>query len=46
MIEAFKDTPEAITNTIAIAERCNLELELGTPHLPNFPYPRARRSTV
>ncbi|MEE9543820.1 MAG: DNA polymerase III subunit alpha, partial [Thermodesulfobacteriota bacterium] len=40
MIEAFKDTPEAIANTIAIAERCNLELELGTPHLPNFPVPK------
>jgi DNA polymerase-3 subunit alpha len=40
MIEAFKDTPEAISNTIAIAERCNLELELGTPHLPNFPVPK------
>ncbi|HBO85164.1 MAG: DNA polymerase III subunit alpha [Deltaproteobacteria bacterium GWC2_42_11] len=35
----FKDTPDAIRNTIEIAERCNLELKLGEYHLPNFPVP-------
>lgn len=39
MIEAFKHVPEAIENTIEIAERCNLELELGVDHLPDFPLP-------
>ncbi|WKZ31613.1 MAG: DNA polymerase III subunit alpha [Thermodesulfobacteriota bacterium] len=39
MNEAFKDTPEAIANTIEIAERCNFELTLGKNHLPEFPVP-------
>ncbi|NIA18390.1 MAG: PHP domain-containing protein, partial [Actinobacteria bacterium] len=32
--EAFKDTPEAIENTVKIAGKCNLELELGNIQLP------------
>ncbi len=39
MIESFKDIPEAITNTIEIAERCNFEMKLGEHHLPEFPVP-------
>ncbi|MCC6503128.1 MAG: DNA polymerase III subunit alpha [Deltaproteobacteria bacterium] len=39
MNEAFKDTPEAISNTIEIAERCNFELNLGKNFLPEFPLP-------
>jgi len=39
MKKAFSHIPEAITNTISIAERCNLELELGKFHLPHFPVP-------
>jgi len=39
MKRIFAATPEAITNTVAIAERCNLEIELGKYHLPNFPVP-------
>ena len=39
MAAAFKDTPEAIANTIEIAERCNFELKLGEHHLPDFPVP-------
>lgn len=39
MKKSFSYIPEAITNTIRIAERCNLELELGKYHLPNFPVP-------
>ena len=39
MIESFKDTPEAIANTIEIAERCNLELTFGENYLPEFPLP-------
>jgi DNA polymerase-3 subunit alpha len=35
----FSDLPEAIENTLAIAERCNLELKLGAYHLPEFPVP-------
>jgi DNA polymerase-3 subunit alpha len=39
MKEAFKEVPEAIKNTIEIAERCNLELRLDEHHLPDFPVP-------
>ncbi len=36
---AFKDYPEAITNTAAIAEKCTFALELGKTKLPKFPVP-------
>jgi DNA polymerase-3 subunit alpha len=36
MIEAFKDMPGAITNTVAIAERCNVEFRLGENLLPRY----------
>jgi len=39
MAEAFSDYPEAIENTLRIAEACDLELELGKNILPNFPLP-------
>ncbi|MBI2630735.1 DNA polymerase III subunit alpha [Candidatus Nomurabacteria bacterium] len=34
--EVFKDTPEAVTNTLKIAYMCNLELELGRWVFPDF----------
>lgn len=39
MTALFADVPQAIENTIAIATRCSLEIEIGTYHLPNFPVP-------
>lgn len=39
MKKSFSHVPEAIANTIAIAERCNVELDLGKYHLPHFPVP-------
>ncbi len=35
----FADYPEALDNTLAIAERCNLELEFGKPKYPNYTPP-------
>jgi DNA polymerase-3 subunit alpha len=32
----FRWIPEAVTNTLAIAEKCNLELDFDTIHLPKF----------
>ena len=32
----FPDHPEAISNTVAIAERCNLKLEFGTSKFPGI----------
>jgi DNA polymerase-3 subunit alpha len=34
--ELFKDTPEAITNTMKIADMCDVELELGRWVFPDF----------
>jgi len=36
MATLFKYAPEAVTNSLEIAGRCNLELEFGKPHLPQF----------
>lgn len=39
MVELFSDYPEAIRNTVEIAERCNIEIETGKLHFPKFPLP-------
>ncbi|MDD5154217.1 MAG: DNA polymerase III subunit alpha [Desulfovibrionales bacterium] len=39
MESLFSDTPEALQNTVEIARRCNLELELGEYHFPVYPVP-------
>jgi DNA polymerase-3 subunit alpha len=41
MAELFQAVPEALTNTVAIAERCNLELQADGkhPHFPVYPLP-------
>ncbi|WP_302357058.1 DNA polymerase III subunit alpha [Alcaligenes sp. YSL9] len=39
MQQRFADVPAALENTLEIAKRCNLELELGKPYLPDFPTP-------
>ncbi|WP_323072703.1 DNA polymerase III subunit alpha [Mycetohabitans endofungorum] len=39
MCELFADIPSALANTVEIAKRCNLTLELGKPKLPLFPTP-------
>ncbi|MHB8790358.1 MAG: DNA polymerase III subunit alpha [Desulfobulbaceae bacterium] len=37
MADQFRDCPEALANTLEVAERCNLELEFGNNYFPNFP---------
>lgn len=39
MAQRFADVPVALENTLEIARRCNLTLELGIPRLPDFPTP-------
>ena len=39
MREVFRDFPEAIVNTLDIAERCNLEIELGVSKYPEYSVP-------
>ncbi|MEQ1620762.1 MAG: DNA polymerase III subunit alpha [Methylococcales bacterium] len=35
----FADIPEALENTVEIAQRCNIQLTLGKNFLPDFPVP-------
>ncbi len=37
MRAVFSDLPEALTNTVALATRLNLDIELGRSFLPRFP---------
>jgi DNA-directed DNA polymerase III PolC len=39
MQKLFPDHPELLRNTLEIANRCNLQLELGKPIFPAFPVP-------
>jgi DNA polymerase-3 subunit alpha len=39
MVELFSDIPEAITNTIEIAKRCNVTIQMGKYFLPEYPIP-------
>src|SRR5438552_18333231 len=39
MNELFRDFPEAIANTLEIAERCHLDLEFGCSKYPEYPAP-------
>ncbi|MGA1845562.1 DNA polymerase III subunit alpha [Deferribacter abyssi] len=39
MWESFKDVPEALLNTVKIAEMCNVSMEFGKLHLPVYSVP-------
>ncbi|TQV86280.1 DNA polymerase III subunit alpha [Exilibacterium tricleocarpae] len=39
MAELFSDIPEALENTVEIAKRCNLDIQLGKYFLPEYPIP-------
>ena len=39
MIEAFREFPGAVENTLKIAEMCNVEMDFSHEYLPNFPVP-------
>ncbi|MGE8362491.1 DNA polymerase III subunit alpha [Pseudomonas sp.] len=39
MWELFSDLPEALENTVEIAKRCNIDVQLGKYFLPDFPTP-------
>ena len=40
MSQYFKNIPEAIENTVKIAEECNVEFEFGHTILPNYDVPK------
>ena len=39
MLERFADIPEALENSVEIARRCNISVQLGKNYLPQFPTP-------
>jgi DNA polymerase-3 subunit alpha len=39
MHKVFNDIPEALKNTLKIADKCNLEIEIGKWYFPKFPLP-------
>ncbi len=39
MTRIFAEVPDALANTLLIAERCNIDLGFKEYHLPNFPVP-------
>ncbi len=40
MMEFFKNVPDAIENTVKVAEKCNVEFEFGHTILPNYEVPK------
>ena len=41
MAELFRDIPEAIENTLKIAERCELEMDFDKLNFPDYPVPES-----
>ena len=39
MFSLFKDFPQALENTVKIAEQCKVDIPMGKYHLPQFPIP-------
>ena len=39
MSQLFAEVPESLSNTLLIAERCNVDLSFKGYHLPEFPVP-------
>src|ERR1700730_3464210 len=46
MKELFRDFPEAVANTLEIAERCTLNLEFGKSKYPEYPIPNGKTREV
>ena len=46
MEELFKEAPESITNTFAVAEMCELKLPFGENNYPVFTLPPEIKTTV
>lgn len=44
MLQLFPNDPEVIENTLRIADECNLEIEIGKVHLPEYKIPEGSNS--
>src|SRR5205085_5444120 len=42
MRELFKEHPDAVDNTLAIGERCNVSIEFGKSKYPEYPVPEGQ----
>ena len=42
MAQDFSEYPAALATTLEVAERCSVEIELGTIRLPKYPVPEGR----
>ncbi len=42
MYNSFKAFPDAVANSCEIADRCNLQIDLGDYHFPDFPVPEGQ----
>ncbi|MFN3466327.1 MAG: DNA polymerase III subunit alpha, partial [Candidatus Brocadiales bacterium] len=45
MQSLFREIPEALANTVSIAQRCNLELTFGKLHLPKYHPPAGKTNS-
>lgn len=45
MRSLFADLPDALERTLEIADKCNVELELGKTYMPDFPIPAGYASS-
>ncbi|MDR2519711.1 MAG: DNA polymerase III subunit alpha [Eubacteriaceae bacterium] len=46
MASLFRDVPEALENTVRIAERCSVEIEFHNYHLPRYNLPEGASSSA
>ncbi len=46
MVDLFHDIPEAISNTLEVAEKCQLELDFKTKHYPVFVPPDVESKAI
>ncbi len=46
MYAVFRHIPEAIENTVRIADRCNVEMTFGKMHLPKFTAPQGMANSA
>ncbi|HSB04354.1 MAG TPA: DNA polymerase III subunit alpha, partial [Thermodesulfobacteriota bacterium] len=44
MTDLFRDCPDALSNTLAIAEQCNLEIRFDEKHIPRITVPSGETS--
>lgn len=44
MLDIYRDRPDALENTVKIADRCQVDLSLGQTRLPKYPAPSGKNA--